>query len=51
MSEKIAYEKHPIADERVKELNAQGFKVLDERFKPADVAEEKPKTTRTVKKD
>lgn len=51
MSEKIAYEKHPITPERKAELVSQGFKILDERFKPADVVEDKPKTARTVKKD
>lgn len=46
MSEKIAYEKHPISDERVKELNTQGFKILDERFKPEDHKEPTKSTTK-----
>lgn len=32
---KLAYEQHPVPYERKRELNAQGFKVLDIRFKPA----------------
>lgn len=39
MTEKIAYEKHPISDKRVAELRSQGFKIVDERFKPADYKE------------
>lgn len=52
MSEqKIAYEKHPVSEKRKAELRSQGFKILDERFKPADYKEptkpqpaQKPKT-------
>ncbi|MGF6212336.1 HeH/LEM domain-containing protein [Comamonas sp. 4034] len=36
MTEKIAYEPHPVSPERKAELRAQGFKIIDERFKPAD---------------
>lgn len=36
---KIAYERHPVSLERKRELNAQGFKVLDERFAPKPEAE------------
>lgn len=32
---KIAYEPHPCSVDRKRELNAQGFQVLDARFKPA----------------
>lgn len=35
---KIAYEKHPVSPERKAELIAQGFKIVDARFKPADAA-------------
>lgn len=34
---KIAYEPHPVSPERKRELNAQGFKIVDIAFKPADV--------------
>ena len=34
--EKIAYEPHPVSPERKAELRAAGFKIIDERFKPAD---------------
>lgn len=34
MTEKIAYEKHPVSPERKAELRAQGFKIIDARFKP-----------------
>jgi plasmid stability protein len=36
MTEKIAYEKHPVSPERKAELRAEGYKIIDERFKPAD---------------
>ena len=31
---KIAYEPHPVSLERKRELNAQGFKIIDARFAP-----------------
>lgn len=31
---KIAYEKHPVSPERKAELRAEGYKILDIRFKP-----------------
>ncbi|MEJ5030032.1 HeH/LEM domain-containing protein [Comamonas sp. MYb69] len=33
MTEKIAYEKHPVSPERKAELRAQGFKIIDAVFK------------------
>jgi hypothetical protein len=42
MSEKIAYEQHPVSPERKAELRSQGFTILDIRFKPE---EEAPKPT------
>ena len=33
---KIAYEPHPVTPERKAELVAQGFKIIDARFKPAN---------------
>jgi hypothetical protein len=36
---KIAYEPHPVSPERKAELRAQGFKILDARFKPLDVVD------------
>lgn len=39
---KIAYEKHPVSAERKAELRAQGFKIIDARFKP-EGAKEEPK--------
>jgi hypothetical protein len=35
----IAYEPHPVSPERKAELRAQGFKIIDARFKPLDVVE------------
>lgn len=35
---KIAYEPHPVSLERKRELNAKGYKILDARFAPVDVA-------------
>lgn len=40
--QKIAYEKHPVSAKRKAELRAGGFKILDVRFKPADVEQEEP---------
>lgn len=40
---KIAYEPHPVSHERKRELNAQGYKIVDIVFKPAD-AEPVPTT-------
>lgn len=36
MTEKIAYEKHPVSPERKAELRANGFKIIDARFKPEE---------------
>lgn len=33
---KIHYEPHPVTPERKVELRAQGFRILDARFAPAD---------------
>lgn len=40
MTDKIAYEKHPVSPERKAELRAQGYKILDAIFKPADEPED-----------
>lgn len=34
--EKIIYEPHPVSAERKAELRAEGFKIIDARFKPAE---------------
>ena len=53
---KYVYLPMPCDKAKVKELNAQGFKVLGERFKPAEVkameekAEPKPKRKPRAKK-
>ena len=39
VTDKIAYEPHPVAPERKAELRAQGFKIIDARFKPAGAVE------------
>jgi hypothetical protein len=53
MSQKIAYEKHPMPEGREAELRAAGFKILDIRFKPADAepVQEKRKPGRPAKSD
>ena len=41
---KIHYEPHPVSAERKAELRAQGFRIIDARFKPAEeVKKEEPK--------
>lgn len=42
MSRPIAYEPHPVTPERKAELIAQGFKIVDAVFKPADAAADAP---------
>lgn len=47
----VAYEPHPVSPERKAELRAQGFKIVDIRFKPAALEkeatqDEKPKRGR-----
>lgn len=37
---KIVYEPHPVTPERKAELRAQGFKIIDARFKPQDATAE-----------
>lgn len=37
--DKIAYERHPVSLERKRKLNANGFKIIDAVFAPAEVAE------------
>ena len=49
---KIAYEPHPVTPERVAELQAEGFQIIDAIFKPADAQEaeaDKPKRGRPAK--
>lgn len=36
---KIAYEPHPVSPERKAELRAEGFKIIDAAFRPADLVE------------
>jgi|GEM_PF-1805447 len=43
---KVIYEPHPVTTERKKELRAQGYKIIDAKFKP----EEAPKPKRTRRK-
>lgn len=42
MTEKIAYEKHPVSTERKAELRAKGFKIIDVQFKPSAAADKIP---------
>lgn len=47
---KIAWEKHPVSPERKAELIADGYKIIDVRFKPqsAQVEEKKPEPKKRV---
>lgn len=40
----IAYEPHPVSPERKAELIAQGFRILDAAYQPADEQPAEPKT-------
>lgn len=44
--EKIIYEPHPVTPERKAELRAQGYKIIDAQFAPADHEPEAPKRGR-----
>ena len=43
---KIIYEPHPVSPERKAELRAQGFKIIDAVFAPADAEAAKPSRKR-----
>lgn len=49
--EKIIYESHPVTPERKAELRAQGYKIIDAQFAPADHEPEAPKRGRKSKHD
>ena len=40
--EKIIYEPHPVSAERKAELRAQGYKIIDAVFAPADAKKPEP---------
>jgi len=42
MSE-IIYLKHPVSPEDKAKYRSEGFRIIDERFKPVEVETEKPK--------
>ena len=46
----IKYVKMPISIEEKKEFNKQGFKVIDAKFDPEPLLEEKPKRKPRAKK-
>ena len=43
MERPIAYEPHPVSPERKAELVAQGYRIVDASFAPADAVVERPK--------
>lgn len=45
----IIYEPHPVTPERKAELVAQGYKIIDSRFKPVD--DEAPKQEKKSKQE
>ena len=42
MERPIAYEPHPVSPERKAELVAQGYRIMDAKFAPADAVVAKP---------
>jgi len=56
----IAYVEHPVSADEIKSLRADGYKVIDLRFKPEQISkddtvvtkqtETKPKTAKRLKK-
>ena len=43
MERPVVYEPHPISSERKAELVAQGYRIVDAKFAPADAIVAKPK--------
>lgn len=43
MERPIAYEPHPVSPERKAELVAQGYRIMDAKFAPADAVIAEPK--------
>ena len=48
MADKVAYEPHPVTPERKAELRAQGFKIVDARFKPKEAAPSVPQSLEDI---
>jgi len=46
---KIIYLKHPVSPEEKAKHRAEGFRIIDARFKPEEVEAEKPKRKRKTK--
>jgi hypothetical protein len=46
---KVIYLKHPVSPEEKAKYRAEGFRIIDERFKPEEVEAEKPKRKRKAK--
>lgn len=46
----IVYLEHPVTTEKKRELNAAGFRVVDARFKPADLEQDKQAAAPQVKR-
>lgn len=44
---KVIYLKHPVSPDEKTKLIAQGYKILDERFKPEGLAKESASGTKT----
>lgn len=49
MDRKIKYVKHPVSPEQKAKLVSEGYKIIDERFKPEGYQEDKPKAKKKAK--
>lgn len=47
---KIAYVEHPVSAEQAKSLRADGYKVIDLRFKPEQIGTDDTVVTKTTEK-
>lgn len=48
---KIAYEPHPVSPERKAQLRAEGLKIIDARFAPAELAPDPEPAVPTCRED
>lgn len=48
--DKIIYLPHPVSAEEKRRLNAEGFRILDDRFKPAELVQDEPKNEPAIKR-
>lgn len=48
--DKIIYLPHPVSVEDKRRWNADGFRIIDDRFKPAELVQDEPKPEPVIKR-